>query len=101
MTHLGHLSLRSLLCDFLVQVRAHCFCDITRRHALVISFCSAFILAVACYGLNEQDVPNELKKNFDKDKLIIPVSNHFGEAFYANVTMRAFIAVMQSLAEER
>ncbi|KAL6724161.1 hypothetical protein Aduo_019074 [Ancylostoma duodenale] len=62
---------------------------------------SAFFVAVVCHGLNEQDIPEELKKNFDKDKLIIPVSNQFGEEFYANVTIRAFTAVMQSLAEER
>ncbi|EYC13411.1 hypothetical protein Y032_0044g978 [Ancylostoma ceylanicum] len=62
---------------------------------------SAFFLAVVCHGLNEQDIPKELKKNFDKDKLIIPVSNQYGEEFYANVTIRAFTAVVHSLAEER
>uniref|UniRef100_A0A7I5EA74 Uncharacterized protein n=1 Tax=Haemonchus contortus TaxID=6289 RepID=A0A7I5EA74_HAECO len=61
----------------------------------------AVLLITACYGLDEKDIPKHLRKNFDENKLILPATREYGEEFYANLTTRAFTAVLRSLAKER
>ncbi|VDK74367.1 unnamed protein product [Cylicostephanus goldi] len=51
--------------------------------------------------LKEEDVPLELRRNFDKNKIIIPSARQFGIELYANVTVKAFVAIINSLSEER
>ncbi|CAJ0609501.1 unnamed protein product [Cylicocyclus nassatus] len=61
---------------------------------------TALFLCVTC-ELKEEDVPPELRRNFDKNKIIIPSTRQYGEELYANVTVKAFAAIVNSLSEER
>ncbi|PIO67914.1 hypothetical protein TELCIR_10322 [Teladorsagia circumcincta] len=62
---------------------------------------SVVLLSTLCYGLDEKDIPEHLRKNFDGNKLILPVTREYGQEFYANMTMKAFTAVLRSMARER
>ncbi|PIO65288.1 hypothetical protein TELCIR_13050, partial [Teladorsagia circumcincta] len=59
------------------------------------------LLLAVCYGLDEKDIPEHLRKNFDGNKLILPVTREYGEEFYASMTTKAFTAVLRSMARER
>ncbi|VDO71711.1 unnamed protein product [Haemonchus placei] len=61
----------------------------------------AILLITVCHGLDEKDIPKHLRKNFDENKLILPATREYGEEFYANLTTKAFTAVLRSLARER
>ncbi|ETN87021.1 hypothetical protein NECAME_05742 [Necator americanus] len=62
---------------------------------------SVLFLVAICHGLNENDIPENLRRNFDRNKVILPASHQIGESLYANVTIRAFTTVLKSLVAER